>query len=927
LTCKTNLFLYNNKCLDKCPNGTFALKKEVNGIEYYFTCAKCYENCNSCKEKGDHTDMKCLTCRDKYIKYKDNCYKILDTNSLRFYVPEENSVSTISNCFDKFGLYIKENTYECIPLPDEKEGYFVSNKEAGILSKCHGNCLTCEKGEKEEDGILISMECLECKDSNIQVEKNCFPIMEYGEKKIVFDIAEIEPGIGIGSCLNFGLSIFNGEYKCITKPENTYYVLNGSMNTGVIKYCHEACKTCDSGSLTDNTNCIECAPGYVKTEYSNTNCLLETSLPSNYYKNNIDNIYYECYPNCKKCDANFDIFNNDMHCLECLSDYFFVYGENNCYKKEEILPNKKHYFSNSDNKFHKCYYTCSECSNNEPSEEIHYCEKCAKAYYFLSETTNCYDINYTENGYYLSNITIMNVTEPKFQKCYQRCKTCFGGLESNSETKEENHNCKECAENYYKLDNGSYPNNCYDNETINAWKKIELSTINTWKNSEIEEIEVTERNSESEVSSYPKEIKETNNYNFEKKYSTESLNYKETENSEYIDYSIKIEKTSNTENYKEITNIELKINTIEIESTIEIKKSTYIENNYETINSIGLKKTDFTETIDTFVKGDSTEIEKTSDTFVKGDSAEIAKTSYTFVKRDSTGIPKTSKRDNLIECDQACLTCFKAYENNNTNCIQCNTDNGYYPIFGKDNSNCFNNETIKSGYYLNTKDFPIKWNKCYDKCETCNSGGNAANMNCLSCKTDLINEFTNQKIIFKKTNNGNCIETCQNNTYMTSTGYCVTSCPNNTYKFSLNYSCINSCPKGYIINESKNECILKNIEKVSSTEEFKTLILSNISNFVNSSKVINGSNFIAVVLSSDNMKPEEQIKMGISAVDLGNCTEVLKEHYNIPKEENLIILNMETKKEENTKNETSNDDKSFNLGKNIHLEVYDVSGR
>ena len=320
LSCEANLFLYNNQCLEKCPNGTFALKKEVNGIDYYFTCAKCYENCNSCKEKGDHTDMKCLTCRDKYIKYKDNCYKILDTNSLRFYVSEENSVSTISNCFDKFGLYIKENTYECIPLPDEKEGYFVSNKEAGILSKCHGNCLTCEKGEKEEDGILISMECLECKDSNIQVEKNCFPIMEYGEKKIVFDIAEIEPGIGIGSCLNFGLSIFNGEYKCITKPENTYYVLNGSMNTGVIKYCHEACKTCDSGNYSDNTNCIECAPGYVKTEYSNTNCLLETSLPSNYFKNNIDNIYYECYPYCKKCDANFDIFNNDMHCLECLSD-------------------------------------------------------------------------------------------------------------------------------------------------------------------------------------------------------------------------------------------------------------------------------------------------------------------------------------------------------------------------------------------------------------------------------------------------------------------------------------------------------------------------------------------------------------------------------------------------------------------------------
>ena len=294
---------------------------------------------------------------------------------------------------------------------------------------------------------------------------------------------------------------------------------------------------------------------------------------------------------------------------------------------------------------------------------------------------------------------------------------------------------------------------------------------------------------------------------------------------------------------------------------------------------------------------------------------------------ESINVEETLITNNLIECDKACLNCSKGYENNNTNCLQCNTKNGYFPILGEDNSNCFNNETINLGYYLNTKDFPIKWNKCYEKCETCNSGGNATNMNCLSCKADLINEFTNQKIIFKKTNNGNCIETCQNNTYMTSTGYCVSTCPNNTYKFSLNYSCINSCPKGYIINELKNECILKNIEKASSTEEFKTLILSNISNFVNSSKVINGSNFIAVVLSSDKMKPEEQIKMGISAVDLGNCTEVLKEHYSIPKEENLIILNMETKKEENTKNETSSNDKSFNLGKKIHLEVYDFSGR
>ena len=48
-----------------------------------------------------------------------------------------------------------------------------------------------------------------------------------------------------------------------------------------------------------------------------------------------------------------------------------------------------------------------------------------------------------------------------FHKCYYTCSDCL-----NNEPNETNHNCIECAENYYKLKNGLYPNNCYDNETI-----------------------------------------------------------------------------------------------------------------------------------------------------------------------------------------------------------------------------------------------------------------------------------------------------------------------------------------------------------------------------------------------------------------------------------------------------------------------------
>ena len=107
-----------------------------------------------------------------------------------------------------------------------------------------------------------------------------------------------------------------------------------------------------------------------------------------------------------------------------------------------------------------------------------------------------------------------------------------------------------------------------------------------------------------------------------------------------------------------------------------------------------------------------------------------------------------------------------------------------------------------------------------------------------------------------------------------------------------------------------------------SIDEFKNKILNDITSYINSSKVINGSNFQAVILSSDDMNPEVQIKNGISAVDLSNCTNVIKEYYNITKEENLIILNMEIKNEQN-----ENEGNSFIIEKNTQLEIYDILGR
>ena len=152
------------------------------------------------------------------------------------------------------------------------------------------------------------------------------------------------------------------------------------------------------------------------------------------------------------------------------------------------------------------------------------------------------------------------------------------------------------------------------------------------------------------------------------------------------------------------------------------------------------------------------------------------------------------------------------------------------------------------------------------------------------------------------------------------------SCKDDFFYLRSKGNCVLNCPYGYEKNEIKKECIIKEFDQSTTVSDFKNLIVDEITQFVNSSKVINGSDFLAVVLSSDNMNPEEQLKNGISAIVLGNCTEVIKEHYNISKGENLIVLNMESKREGKNKTESS-DDNSFNLGKNIQLEVFDFSGK
>ena len=311
-------YLYEGKCLSHCPERTFPNTDE-NGKKI---CQKCYKNCKTCEQSGNADDMKCTSCQNDNIKYLQNCYEVYNINDKSFYDPEDNTITT--SCLQKHQLYIKENENECI---DKPENYFISNTITGVISecdsncktcsesstnclscndglylqegncvesclsnyyidgtncfKCHDNCLTCETGKQlDETGNLINMKCLTCKNGMIKNEENCFPVEEYESNKITFNINEIDSSKTIGTCLDLNKAIFYETYECISKPSNTYYVISNEDNTGVIKNCDIACDECHGEKTEEDTNCINCASGYSKIKETDTNCILESLLPT-----------------------------------------------------------------------------------------------------------------------------------------------------------------------------------------------------------------------------------------------------------------------------------------------------------------------------------------------------------------------------------------------------------------------------------------------------------------------------------------------------------------------------------------------------------------------------------------------------------------------------------------------------------------------
>jgi len=162
----------------------------------------------------------------------------------------------------------------------------------------------------------------------------------------------------------------------------------------------------------------------------------------------------ECPIYCSQCSKN-------KKCKKCMNGYNLV-GINKDDNNPIICDNKinveRGYYKSEDDIYYLCSKECETCK-----EKNNKCLVCKENYYFLENSTSCYNKDNYPNGYYF------NKEKNKFMACHINCKTCSEGPTSDNKM-----NCDSCKENYFydeKL------KNCYINEKSEIFISIYISLV------------------------------------------------------------------------------------------------------------------------------------------------------------------------------------------------------------------------------------------------------------------------------------------------------------------------------------------------------------------------------------------------------------------------------------------------------------------
>ena len=258
------------------------------------------------------------------------------------------------------------------------------------------------------------------------------------------------------------------------------------------------------------------------------------------------------------------------------------------------------------------------------------------------------------------------------------------------------------------------------------------------------------------------------------------------------------------------------------------------------------------------------------------------------------------------KCLKSCLDEGYLYECNNICYNEC--PNGSFPLAPLINES---NNVIKcldkapEGYYLDKTD--KKFKKCFENCKLCYGEGNETINNCEECKSNFI--FYNESKY-----NTNCYEKCNLNYYFDESGqyHCEQSCPqqynklitdknkciddckkDDDYQYEYKNNCYKQCPNGTTHRENNYICFDENIKDERDIEiEIYKGTVSNFNVSENKEDIISKKDDVLFqITTSENQK--NNTNKNISAINLGDCEDKLKEIYEVDSSLPLIIFKID----------------------------------
>ena len=333
-----------------------------------------------------------------------------------------NNYYEIENDENNIGEYI--NCYK------DPKGYYL-DKNASLYKKCYYKCETCDiKGDEENHN------CLSCS-NNFPVGINFNDINNYKmcykkcNNYYLYDCDENYRCIINSSYPNeysYEIKdlIFHKGYRCIENVPENYYLDN---NDNIYKECYMTCKTCSKQGNKTINNCDKCIDNYIFLNISfvpSQNCYQKCDYYFYFNKNN----EYIC-TNSKLCPIQYNkLVEEKNKCIdECKNDEEYIYEYNNkCFKK---CPNNLKIFEEDKKCLESCYEYQFEYNN------ICYVD-CPNDTYRIYQNRNICLEEIPEN-YHLDN------NDDIYKECYKTCKTC------SKQGNKTNNNCDECKEGFISI--------------------------------------------------------------------------------------------------------------------------------------------------------------------------------------------------------------------------------------------------------------------------------------------------------------------------------------------------------------------------------------------------------------------------------------------------------------------------------------------